>query len=202
MLQLIRVRLCHTRRITMFFRREMTRRDYLAVSFAASAQVTAAQQHAHEAGKKPGATALQVLTPSEARDIEALTAQIIPSDGSPGAREAGAVYFIDRALATFDSDKKESYRAGLALLQNTRARLFPGSSDVASLTADQQIAVLQAVEKSDFFELLRAHTVLGFLGSPSYGGNRGGVGWKHIGFEDSMAFEPPFGYYDAQKDEP
>ena len=73
---------------------------------------------------------------------------------------------------------------------------------MASLTADQQIAVLQAIEKSDFFELLRTHTVLGFLGSPSYGGNRGGVGWKHIGFEDRMAFEPPFGYYDAQKDEP
>jgi gluconate 2-dehydrogenase gamma chain len=186
----------------MFFRRELTRRDYLAVSFAASAQVAAAQQHAHEAAKKPGATALQVLTPSEARDIEALTAQIIPSDGSPGAREAGAIYFIDRALATFDSDKKESYQAGLALVRNTRARLFPGSPDAASLTADQQIALLQAIEKSDFFELLRTHTVLGFLGSPSYGGNRGGVGWKHIGFENRMAFEPPFGYYDARKDEP
>ena len=125
------------------------------MSFAASAQVAAAQQHAHEAVKKRGETALLVLTPSEARDIEALTAQIIPSDGSPGAREAGAVYFIDRALATFDSDKKESYQAGLALVRNTRARLFPGSPDAASLTADQQIALLQAIEKSDFFELLR-----------------------------------------------
>lgn len=179
----------------------MTRRNYLALSFAVSAQVGAAQQHAHVAAKNPGVTVLQVLTAGEAKDIEALTAQIIPSDGSPGALEAGAVYFIDRALATFDSDKKDSYRAGLALVQSTRVTLFPGSADVASLTVDQQIALLRAIEKSDFFELLRTHTVLGFLGSPSYGGNRGLVGWKHIGFDDRMAFEPPFGYYDAQKDQ-
>ncbi len=37
----------------------------------------------------------------------------------------------------------------------------------------------------------------GFLGNPSYGGNRDHVGWKLIGFEDRMAFQPPFGYYDG-----
>jgi len=31
---------------------------------------------------------------------------------------------------------------------------------------------------------------------PAYGGNRGGVGWKLIGFEDAHVFQPPFGYYD------
>jgi hypothetical protein len=31
---------------------------------------------------------------------------------------------------------------------------------------------------------------------PSYGGNRDGVGWKLIGFEDSHVFYPPFGHYD------
>jgi hypothetical protein len=36
------------------------------------------------------------------------------------------------------------------------------------------------------------------LGNPSYGGNRGKIGWKQIGFEGSMAYQPPFGYYDAQ----
>ena len=42
-----------------------------------------------------------------------------------------------------------------------------------------------------------ADTVLGFLGNPSYGGNRGEMGWKQIGFEHDMAYDPPFGYYDA-----
>ena len=31
---------------------------------------------------------------------------------------------------------------------------------------------------------------------PAYGGNRDRVGWKLIGFEDTHAFYPPFGYYD------
>jgi hypothetical protein len=31
---------------------------------------------------------------------------------------------------------------------------------------------------------------------PAYGGNRDGVGWKLIGFEDEHVFHPPFGYYD------
>jgi gluconate 2-dehydrogenase gamma chain len=182
-------------------RRTITRRDYLAVSLAASAPVAAAQRHAREALANSGAATFQVLTPADARTIEALSAQIIPSDGGPGAREAGAVYFIDRALATFDSGRRQDYREGLALVRRTLATLFPAASEVASLTADQQIALLRAIEKSDFFELLRTHAVLGFLGSPAYGGNRGGAGWRHIGFEHRMAFEPPFGYYDARKDE-
>ena len=36
--------------------------------------------------------------------------------------------------------------------------------------------------------------------SGRYGGNRDRVGWKLIGFEDRMAYQPPFGYYDAHVD--
>jgi hypothetical protein len=56
-------------------------------------------------------------------------------------------------------------------------------------------------ETAGFFELLRTHTLYGFLGNPSYGGNRDRAGWKLIGFEDRMAYQPPFGYYDAHPDE-
>ena len=38
--------------------------------------------------------------------------------------------------------------------------------------------------------------LLGMFTLPAYGGNRAGVGWKLIGFEDTHAFYPPFGYYD------
>ncbi len=183
----------------MFFdRQRLSRRDYLALTLAASAEVAAAQQHAHEAAKSPASTKLEVLNRADAADIEALASQIIPSDGSPGAREAGVIFFIDRALATFDADKKDAYRAGLAQVREAAARMFPGAANVAALKSEQQIALIQSIEKSDFFELLRTHTILGFLGSPSYGGNRDLAGWKHIGFEDRMSFEPPFGYYDAQ----
>jgi gluconate 2-dehydrogenase gamma chain len=40
---------------------------------------------------------------------------------------------------------------------------------------------------------------MGFLADPSYGGNRGQVGWKLIGFEPKPAWKPPFGYYDAEE---
>ena len=64
-----------------------------------------AAQHAHQAAKTP--TGFTVLTAAQAREIEAITARIIPTDDMPGAKEAGVVYFIDRALATFASESVE-----------------------------------------------------------------------------------------------
>ena len=139
------------------------------------------------------------LSPGDAAEIEALAAQIIPSDGSPGAREAGVIYFIDKALATFDEDKRDLYRSGLAAVQEKRRRLFAGSQSIAALTREQQIALLESIEKTEFFEALRTHTVMGFLANPEYGGNRNQIGWKHIGFENSHHFAPPFGYYDKEQ---
>ena len=76
--------------------------------------------------------------------------------------------------------------------------LFPSVNRFSSLTPAQQIQVLTAIEKTDFFELVRLHTIMGFLAKPSYGGNHNQVGWKAIGFEDRMTYVPPFGYYDRE----
>jgi len=35
-------------------------------------------------------------------------------------------------------------------------------------------------------------------GNPSFGSNQRETGWMQIGFEDRMAYRPPFGYYHAQ----
>ncbi len=129
--------------------------------------------------------------------MEAIAAQVIPSGETPGAREAGVVYFIDRALTTFDKDKQDDYHRGLASLAEKRLAMFPGSKSFASLSAADQIALLRAIETTPFFDLVRVHTVTGFFANPSYGGNRGLAGWKLIGFEDTFQFTPPFGYYDA-----
>ena len=164
---------------------------------AAWADVISAQEHAHAT---VGSTTphFETLDAATAAEIEAIAAQIIPSTEGPGAREAGVIYFIDRALSTFAADDRGAYRSGMAQLQQKRKELFPSSTAIASLPGQQQVALIRAIETSEFFELLRTHTVLGFLGNPSYGGNRGEVGWKQIGFEDKMAYQPPFGYYDAQ----
>ena len=179
---------------------DLTRRHYLlgSVGLAAWAEIAKAQQHAHESAAAPTPPRFESLDPATAADVAAIANQIIPSNDGPGAREAGVIYFIDRALSTFDSDKREAYRKGMQEVRDLRTKMFPNSTSIAALAPEQQIEVIHAIETSEFFELLRTHTVLGFLGPPSYGGNRNQAGWKYIGFEDRIAFEPPFGYYDAE----
>jgi gluconate 2-dehydrogenase gamma chain len=179
---------------------ESTRREWFSTCLAMLAwpEVLSAQQHAQTAAES-ATPRFETLDAGAAAEIEALAAQIIPSSGGPGAREAGVIYFIDRALSTFAADQRDAYRTGLAELQQKRKELFPDSTTIASLTNKQQMSLIKAIEESDFFELLRTHTVLGFLGNPTYGGNRGQVGWTQIGLEDRMTYQPPFGYYDAQE---
>jgi gluconate 2-dehydrogenase gamma chain len=136
--------------------------------------------------------------PATAAEVEAIACQIIPDDETPGARQAGVIWFIDGALAGYDQDKRDLYKRGLPETQAKRAEMFPGSTSIASLSKEQQIALLKAVEKSEFFQQVRQHAVLGFFGHPKYGGNRDQVGWKLIGVEHQMQYRPPFGYYDAE----
>ncbi|HEX4808378.1 MAG TPA: gluconate 2-dehydrogenase subunit 3 family protein [Bryobacteraceae bacterium] len=178
-----------------------TRRHWFSTCLAIAAwpEVLAARQHAHTVAGSP-TPHFETLDANTAAEIEAIAAQIIPSTEGPGAREAGVVYFIDRALSTFAIDDREAYRTGMAQVQEKRKELFPNSTTITSLTGQQQITLIRSIETFSFFELLRTHTVLGFLGNPSYGGNREKVGWHAIGLEDRMGHQPPFGYYDAQID--
>lgn len=177
----------------------LTRRSLLLSSLSAAtmADIAEAQQHAHAATQAASAT-LRYLTAADAPEIEALAAQIIPADdGTPGAKEAGCIHFIDRALETFDRDQRDLYRTGLAATQKKRLELFPQSKSLAALAPAEAIAVIKAIEDTDFFKLLRTHTVMGFLAPPQWGGNRNHAGWTHIHLEhDKMSFQPPFGYYD------
>src|SRR5689334_2058938 len=168
---------------------DSTRRDWIfgSMGSVAFAAIAAAQEHAHRLAKTETPGAFEFFTPAEAADVAAVAAQIVPSDDGPGAEEAGVVYFIDRALATFYADQQVIYRKGMPQIQG-----------IAKRSKDQQFQLVRSLEKSDFFETVRMHTMLGFLGSPAYGGNRNQVGWAHIQFEDRMAWMPPFGYYDAE----
>ncbi len=183
----------------------ISRREWTlaTLGLAAPAEVAEAWQHAHQAAGAARPAKLETLSADEAREIEAIASRIIPSDGTPGAREAGVIYFIDRALGTWQAEHRDTYRKGMAEVQSLRERMFPGSSAIAALSGSDQDRLVAAFEKTPFFELLRTHTAFGFLGSPVHGGNRDGVGWTHIGFEDKASFSPPFGFYDAQamKDE-
>jgi gluconate 2-dehydrogenase gamma chain len=176
-------------------------------------EALAAAQHAHRAAQSATATKFEFFTAEQAVEIEAMVARIIPTDETPGAREAGVVYFIDRALATFESDVRSVYVEGMAEVQAKVREMSPGVEKFSRATAEQQDEVLGSVEDKaeptdrpfasrplvpNFFETLRQHTIAGFLIDPDSGrpGNRDGVGWRVIGREREHAFQPPFSDYD------
>jgi Gluconate 2-dehydrogenase subunit 3 len=159
-------------------------------------EVVQAMDDAHVAVQPPGNAELSLLSTADAADIEAVASQIIPTDDSPGAREAGVVFFIDRALATFFAQLAGDYRAQLAAFQTTFRERHPNARSFASLSSDEQIEYLKQVDETPFFTTTRVLTLLGMFTLPAYGGNRDGVGWKLLGFHDAHVFGPPFGYYD------
>jgi hypothetical protein len=175
---------------------QINRRNW-CISLALLPQIAGALQQAKAAAvsKSPE---WKVLDADSARDVDALACAIIPSDDGPGAREAAVIYFIDEALATFGADDLPEFRMGLAEVQKKRAELFAGSHSIALLELTQLVTLMRAIEHSEFFDLLRTYTVYGFLGNPSYGGNRDQIGWTQIGFEHRMTYSHPFGYYDAE----
>ena len=146
------------------------------------------------------ASAGRVLTPAQARDLDAITALILPTDDTPGAREAHVVDFIDRALASFAADQRPLFDAGLSDLNARVAARHPGTAHFADLGADPATALLTELEAngSEFFEAVRVATITGLLANPEYGGNAGKAGWRLIGFEDRFVWSAPFGWYDAE----
>jgi gluconate 2-dehydrogenase gamma chain len=58
--------------------------------------------------------ALMFFNELEARTVEAVVARVIPTEpNAPGAREAGVMIYIDRAVAGYFRDLQRLYRAGI-----------------------------------------------------------------------------------------
>lgn len=177
--------------------------------------MVSAASHAHAAVANPAAAKFEFFKPEEAVEVEAIASRIIPSDETPGAKEAGVIYFIDRALVTFASDSQADYREGLQEIQALVTEKFPGTRKFSAATPEQQDSILEALSTSKprmtssrrnrpnsanqpFFETVRYHTIAGFLIDPDSDrrGNKDGVGWKVIGRENSHMFQAPFGDLD------
>ncbi len=83
------------------------------------------------------------------------------------------------------------YRQALAALDQHSRNSFAGKA-FQEIPQDQQIAIIKRMESGNltlnnsngraFFEILLANTKEGFFADPIYGGNRGMVAWKMIGF--------------------
>jgi len=129
-------------------------------------------------------------------EIEAMASRIIPSDDGPGAREAGALYFIDRTLTSLAKDQVPLFAQGLEALSTAVVKRHGAGQRFSTLTAEQQDAALKTIEQTPFFGAMRFATIAGFLALPKYGGNKDYIGWKYIGQEHTFEQKPPFGWYD------
>ncbi|HET6577221.1 MAG TPA: gluconate 2-dehydrogenase subunit 3 family protein [Gemmatimonadales bacterium] len=177
-----------------------SRRDFLAriggLWMAANLPlVLSLGARAREAAARGGA--FSTFAESEARAFEAVAAQILPSGGLPGAREAGAVYFADGALGTFFADQLPDMRLGLAELDQ-RARSMGGAA-FAGLDDEHQKTLLHELEPTALFQGIWMLTMMGVFAEPSYGGNREDAAQQLLGITRAPTYQPPFGYYDAGK---
>jgi gluconate 2-dehydrogenase gamma chain len=131
------------------------------------------------------------LTAPQAETLRAIIARLIPSDeNGPGALEARADRYIDRALAGALKSSRPAYTSGLAAV-NAYARSSKGG-EFAKLPAAEQDTVLTDIEQNlatgfsgnsgQFFNLVRTHTIQGTFSDPFYGGNANFVGWDLIGY--------------------
>ncbi len=136
-----------------------------------------------------------ILGDAEAVEFEAIAARIIPTTDTPGAREAGVIYFFDQTLGTFNKPMAPMLRGGLEEFQAG----IEGGKKFSTMSDAEQDAYLEANQDSPFFGVMRLMTFSGFFGMRKYGGNKDGTGWQLLGMDPNVhAYEAPFGYYDAE----
>ena len=129
-------------------------------------------------GNEPAPARSQAYTPQffssgEYARLERLTELILPSDETPGAREAGVAEFVDFMVA-HDTEQQAPLRAGLAWLdeQSGRqfARPFLGASEAQQVSLLEPLAYkarYRAGEEAgqEFFRRVKELTLMGFYSS-------------------------------------
>lgn len=170
-----------------FSRREWLKRAAVA---GAAAAVPVGSVGARDE-QAPAGASFDMLTAAEGETLEAITARLIPTDElGPGATEARAARYIDRALGGALAASLPAYRDGLAAVDRFAETAAGGR--FADLPPDAQDGVLRAIEHGSaagfagssaaFFAMVRSHTIQGTFSDPAYGGNEGFVGWELIGY--------------------
>jgi gluconate 2-dehydrogenase gamma chain len=158
----------------MFDRREFMKAGALAGA-ALAATSTACRR-----------TSFGVLQEHEAATLAAICDQIIPADDFPSASQAGVLSYIDLQLMGHYRRHQKAYREGLRQADEMSRSRF--GMDLAAASAAQHLEIVTILEKDNqpFFDLVRAHTMQGYYGTPRHGGNRDAVSWRMLGLA-----EPP-----------
>ena len=134
---------------------------------------------------------LENLTAAEMDLLDAVVARLIPTDANgPGATEARAAHYIDRALGGALASSRPAYTSGLAALdryaRSSRGAAFtqlsPTDQDSVLIDVETGAATGFTGSSAAFFALLLGHTHQGTFGDPYYGGNANFVGWDLLGY--------------------
>jgi gluconate 2-dehydrogenase gamma chain len=178
--------------MTFISRRELLKRVGAAAAAAPAARSLDLNASAAEAPQAAGSrTALESFTASEAELMDAIVARLIPTDeNGPGATEAHAVRYIDRALGGALASSRQAYSAGLAALdryaRSSRGaaftRLSPIDQDSVLIDVETGAATGFSGSSAVFFAMVLGHTHQGTFGDPYYGGNTNYIGWDLVGY--------------------
>ena len=178
-------------------RRDLLRGAGLAGAAAVAAPIglvstdTAAAEPQQQASATLAREAFENLTATESDLLEAIVERLIPTDATgPGAKEARAAHYIDRALGGALAAQKPAYVAGLAALdryaQSSRGKRFLELSDrdkdSVLMDCESGQGTGFAGSSAQFFGMVLGHTRQGMFGDPYYGGNANFVGWDLIGY--------------------
>ncbi|WP_411280895.1 GMC family oxidoreductase [Gemmatimonas sp.] len=182
---------------------DFSRRDFLKSTGSATVGAmflslgwpTLAGVH-HALAATPGAPG--ALTPQQLRLLTAVADRLMPAvDGLAGATQANVARFMDRVLADFLRDLKPPVVGGLAAIEAAAAKAHAGAA-FSALSAAQQDALLRTLQREPWFGAILTGVRFGFSSDPAHGGNAGMSGWKTMGHGHQPAWQPPYGFYDAQ----
>ncbi|ADO69866.1 gluconate 2-dehydrogenase subunit 3 family protein [Stigmatella aurantiaca] len=142
------------------------------------------------------------FTGREFATVAAACERILPRDEDPGAQDAQVPAYVDRMLQTPElKQMKSDFLQGLAALERRSRSMFQkGFTEALPAQQDDLLAIFKDSRpgsgEAHFYELLLVLTLEGFLGDPSYGGNKDRVGWRLVGFDTvgTVAMAPPEGY--------
>lgn len=130
----------------------------------------------------------RTFTNDEWNTLVAAVDRVLPKDEDPGALEANVPEYIDRILQTEQLQQmRQNFVPGLAAVDRRCQRMH--KVPFWKATAAQQDEVLTVFKNSPeksgearWYEMLVVLVLEGFLGDPSYGGNKDELGWKLVGF--------------------
>src|SRR3954452_18660530 len=112
-----------------------------------SAWTKAAQQHEHASGSQAppvtsdlGSYQPQFFTPDDFRALQSFTEILIPTDETPGAREAHCAHFIDFLLHSMDGYAPETQHRWREAMAALRASGFHAAAKERQLTLVREIA--------------------------------------------------------------